>query len=771
MKPGLPRRGFVETGRRRRVQHNTLRERDRQALGGGLREHGARVEDIGAHRLAQAAAGGGAISYLTNAPTESQPQGYSGFLQVLSTRGLEGWRSRDIATPNNTATGIEAHEYVFFSEDLTSSILQPAGAFTPLSPQATEQTAYQRNDTTGEDTPLVTRTNDTANPFQAFGEEGRCPAEGQSVCGPEFVGASADAQHVILQSPAPLTEDVNGVPQLYEWSAGKLTLVSELPVGGSSGSGPVLGYGNEIVRNAVSQDGSRVVWSAEYNGGRHLYLRDLGRGETVQLDVGEPGFTVSTSESAEPVFQMASADGSRVFFTDGQRLTKDASRNEHSNEGDLYECEIAVVNSKLQCVLHDLTPTGPTGERARVLGELPGGSEDGSTVYFVADGKLAPGAVKGNLSSNAENEPGGLASLYVWHEGVIRLVVVLSGEDYADWNGNESAKYFEDVVSRVSPNGEWLAFMSDRDLTGYDSLDAARNGVRDEEVYVYSLASGRVVCASCDPSGARPVGIEAAAMQAGLDGGNAWHEDRMLAGSVPTWTTGGVASSSATLYQPRFLSNEGRVFFNSNDALVPGDVNGTGDVYEFEPEGVGACSSAVSSPRIVFERELAGSPVNGCVGLISSGEGSEEAGFLDASESGGDVFFVTSSKLVPEDVDTARDVYDAHECTSAAPCFPTPVTEPPPCETGESCKPAPTLQPSIFASPASTTFTSAGNVKPAATPVVKAKAKPKTRAQKLTAALKLCKRDKQKARRQACEKAAKKKYGPVKKALRRRSKR
>ena len=44
------------------------------------------------------------------------------------------------------------------------------------------------------------------------------------------------------------------------------------------------------------------------------------------------------------------------------------------------------------------------------------------------------------------------------------------------------------------------------------------------------------------------------------------------------------------IYQSRYLSNEGRLFFNSSDGLVPRDVNEQEDVYEFEPVGVGALS-------------------------------------------------------------------------------------------------------------------------------------------------------------------------------------
>ena len=46
------------------------------------------------------------------------------------------------------------------------------------------------------------------------------------------------------------------------------------------------------------------------------------------------------------------------------------------------------------------------------------------------------------------------------------------------------------------------------------------------------------------------------------------------------------------LYQSRYLSDSGRLFFDSSDALVPQDANGTEDVYEYEPAGVGSCTSS-----------------------------------------------------------------------------------------------------------------------------------------------------------------------------------
>lgn len=739
-------------------------------------KHGALVETIGEGHITQSAVAGEAFTFVTNEPTEEQPQGYANLMQVMATRGPDGWRSQDLETPHETPSGLTlTSESRFFTGDLSKSLTQPAGGFSSLiSSEASEQTPYLREDfipgSIGEwcvapsmhcYRPLVTGAPGYANVPEGteFGEDSKCPPS--TVCGPRVIGAASDLRHAILKSSVPLKTGANS-EALYEWSASsppasQLELISVLPGPGETPAGgqPNFGLSNEVARHAVSTDGSLVVWS-EVGGKNHLYVRDVPRKETVELDVPQLG---AGTGAVAPQFQVASSDGSRVFFTDQQKLTAESAAAGETDSGDLYECKIVVQGGTLTCILSDLTPPNAAGESAKVLNLVLGGSEDGSRLYFVADGVLenhgvpVHGAVQGNCTTNQSQSPEDVCNLYAWHEGVVSLVAVLSAEDGSDWVGGTqgSAYLLARMTARVSPNGRWVAFMSQRSLTGYDTRDAA-TGVPDEEVYLYDAGAARVTCASCAPSGARPVGIEYGRMSLGIDGDVIWAESRRLAATVPAWTA---YFPAETRYQPRYLTDNGRVFFNSSDAIVPADQNGVGDVYQFEPDGVGGCTPDMVAPSTVFVPAAVG-----CVGLISSGRGKEESGFLDASatggrnaegaEGGGDVFFFTVAQLSKQDRDAGRDVYDAHECRAASPCFPPTLTPPLPCNSSDECKPPPGSEPEVFGVPSSATLTGGGNLRP--TP--RSSAHRLTPAQLLAAALKKCRKYKNHKRRSRCEHTA-----------------
>ena len=185
--------------------------------------------------------------------------------------------------------------------------------------------------------------------------------------------------------------------------------------------------------------------------------------------------------------------------------------------------------------------------------------------------------------------------------------------------------------ARLSPDGRHLLFRlaaeSDRLRQRCGQRSPLRHRFRGRtaagcllKIYLYeaptdTTGDGRLACVSCNPTGARPLGY---------------------AGIPPGTRTSN--SETGGEHMPRVLSSDGsRVFFDSYDALVPQDTNGRLDVYEWERLDHGTCTATSAT--------FSGAS-GGCVSLISSGTGSENSEFADASEDGSDVFFTTGVSLV-----------------------------------------------------------------------------------------------------------------------------
>ena len=74
----------------------------------------------------------------------------------------------------------------------------------------------------------------------------------------------------------------------------------------------------------------------------------------------------------------------------------------------------------------------------------------------------------------------------------------------------------------------------------------------------------------------------------------------------------------SSVLQPRYLTDTGRLYFDTQDSLSPFDTNsGVEDVYQYEPEGVGSCKRQA-----------------GCVNLISAGHEAVDSNFLAMDETG-----------------------------------------------------------------------------------------------------------------------------------------
>ena len=194
------------------------------------------------------------------------------------------------------------------------------------------------------------------------------------------------------------------------------------------------------------------------------------------------------------------------------------------------------------------------------------------------------------------------------------------------------------------------------------------------------------------------------------------------------------------------MSDNGEyVFFDTQAALVPQATNHTLDTYQWhEDQTTHERSLALVGSGYEPRADVLPWP---CPQLSAHTEQAREAG---------NVFIGTHARLSPVQANEVGNIYDARFCEPLSPCI-----EPPPgktaqCQGGECQKPPPappdptaTLLAPPFAAPASPPATS--------------KPKPLTNAQKLAAALKACRKDTSRKRRQTCEAQARKKY-PVKAA-------
>lgn len=602
----------------------------------------------------QASPDGSAITYASFTAFGQDPQSAPAASQYISKRGTEGWSTRNLDPPFEE--GYTRDPLVGFTSDLARAaliVIEPA-----LAGAAEGFPDIYRGETADGALTAIT----TSAPQISVPKSEYCLSYG---------GASANADRMFFAAKGALLvgDPVGNGFNLYEWSpTGGLGLVSVLPDGTAAEPQISTGFGAESgethcnmatanLRHAVSADGSRVFWSYAgfYVDGSGPVIQPLmariDGNQTVQLDARQGG---SAFFSGQGRYQDASADGSKVFFTDPLGLTADSGAS--GGPADLYRYDF---DAPAGARLSDLTPL--SGEGAGVQGVVAS-SADASHVYFAAKGVLAAGA-----TADANN-------LYVWHEGEgVRFITTLATEDQADWAQDPSRQ-----TARVTPSGGNLTFLSQNSLTGYDNLVAGSSGCelaesgfvgspRCAEVFDYRFASDTLSCISCNPASARPSGPSA----------------------VPTW--------SAPYEQPRYIDDSGgRVFFTSFDSLVPRDINGKQDVYEWEAPGAGSC--VASSPS--FHRAN-----HGCLTLLSTGVSSDASYFLDASANGDDAFISTRQRLVTRDEDERFDVYDVHvgggepNGGSSSACQ------------GEACRPS-VGAPAGPAVPGTTSFAGGGNLKP-----------------------------------------------------------
>ncbi|MGH2854829.1 MAG: hypothetical protein ACRDLF_11645, partial [Solirubrobacteraceae bacterium] len=493
------------------------------------------------------------------------------------------------------------------------------------------------------------------------------------------VGVSADASRLffVLDSsfwPFDGTEAGHKLKTIYEYlGVGNTTpmLVGVNSKGEQiSQCGVVLGSGkpndgitNGLVtfnHNAVSTDGNVVYFTAypkNYGGDgcggsappvAELFARiDSGLADAHTVAISEPSredCSACNTEAgvlANAEFRGASADGSKAFFATAQPLLGgDTSSN-------LYEYDFGAPAGErvVRVSGGDSTVSNPTAEV--LVGDGSSHlwvqvSEDGSHVYFLANGVLTR-----TPNGQGESAEAGAANLYVFERdasypaGRIAFIARLSSEDV-------SSKSLTST-SNVTPDGRFLVFTSNRDLTPDDTSTAV-------QVFEYDAQTGALVRVSIGQNGYN-------------DNGNTDVANASIMHPLYEYRY-----NSSAYWKDLSVSADGSyVFFQSSDGLTPQAVNRQVIGYDnFAEKSIYANN--------VYEYHA------GRVSLISDGQdlATTQSGslveLLGTDASGGDVLFTTVDRLVGQDTDDNLDIYDARVGGG----FPAP-TVPPSCS-GEACQ-------------------------------------------------------------------------------------
>ncbi len=563
----------------------------------------------------------------------------------IARRGADSWSSNGFNLPANTGNFVLTMGY---TEDLS-------GGYANASTPGVTSGLYLHEFANNRVYPII---HNLGN-----GEERTFPA-----------AETPDGEYVLVESNVKETSDaIEGDTNVYLWkkSTGELKLVSVMPGGGAAGDawpGP-WDYWNEVPTSGgsraayytksigtLSRDASKAFFTAKSD--YQIYLRSnpfSAAAATTPVSSSQktngsgPGGT--DPNGVKPAdFIEATPSGSFVFFASSSELTNDANTGGEDEGTDLYRYDTASGN------LIDVAPVSE-GTGTRFLGFIGSGA-DGRSAYFVARSVLAAGGEEGEQN------------IYQWREGQpIRFIGKLAQGAEPDEVNYVPTRYTfnfrQQKSSRVTADGRTLVFSSSREQAGFPNPTGRWRIYRWEE-------GGALQCISCNPTG------------------NQTRYDANFVQAPSPFIRPDMQVSINT----RNLSSDGkRLFFSTPEGLVGNDLNGVGDVYEWEAKGKGSCDSEAQN--------------GGCLFLISTGTSTEPSYFSDASESGNDVFIFTTQKLVGQDKDDLYDVYDARVGGGIAAQNPMP---PAPCE-GEACLGAGTA-PTAQQGRGTSTFAGPGNTKP-----------------------------------------------------------
>ena len=552
--------------------------------------------------------------------------------EYLARRTPSGWQSTNLTPPRLATLGAYDTGFKAFDTNFSRGLLTQVNP--SLTPSAPSEYANLYGFSTADPADL--------SPLIGAEPPNRSPGRIPNGLLLVYAGATPDLSHSLFEANDALTGETSFAPEavdggvnkynLYESVEGELRLVNVLP--GNTETVPGASFGSGLALNKSYNDREYDFDNAISADGSRIFWSD----KAGQVYVREDGERTTEIPDHTGKFLTATPDGSKLLLSDG--------------------------------VLYDLGSEAETDltEGKGGFQGIAGNSEDLSSIYFVDTAVL-----NGGENERGERPQSGQSNLYLFRGGTATFIATLDGAldnelthslFGGDWRapaGHRSAE--------ASPSGRYLAFLSYARLTGVDNTGlcgfdntGSRVTARCPEVFLYDSQTGRLSCPSCNPTGRSPLG------------------ESTLPISDPI--------NSFYQTQPRYLTDEGRLYFNSQDSLSTFDTNeGVEDLYQYEPNGVGTCTRSA-----------------GCINLISAGRESVDSNFYAMSDGGRDVFFATRDQLALKDHDDLLDVYDAREDGGIASETETSRGE---CQ-GEACQVP--VSPPNDPTPGSSTFEGAGNV-------------------------------------------------------------
>jgi hypothetical protein len=585
--------------------------------------------------------------------------------RFLATRTPSEWVSAPVSPlqgggPKTVTLGVQTHvEPVAFTSDFSQAFVSSPFHNPGESPLRDEANAVsvQRLSLTSPQVETLSLPDSGVLTQGMVGTPG-CLALGfANGCGMFLGGASANGGRVFFQTevmlstapgtPQPLSDEVG---EIYERSGGHTYLVGVMP------------------------DGSVPACGANFA---------MPPGSTRQAQQGQLPGAVAPS-GANVVFSASTCTESSLFLRDVVHGTTvplpGGTFNARAGTGPGEEEKLITWGSEKLYEYHVATgrtveigadPGNTTSQGQMTDGDVLAYTPDGSYVWF-----LGP-------------EDG----VYRWHEGEAGPTPVpgtqLGGYTQTG-SGSEETPGFGQAKANMpvsTPDGADLLFL---DST---SLVPSFNSGGDLEAYVYDANNGKVTCISCNPAGAPEQTDEHGKGVRLVD------ENHVF-----------VAEPRFVTPSPPFISDDGdRAVFETTEALVPQDTNGTEDVYEWSRVNTNGCT--VGSPTHAAVD-------HGCLYLLSSGLGEEvpnTQGITDgthlvgASENLKDVYMQSGEAFLPG-LDNGVHVYDARVDGGFVPHTPSS----PGCEAGR-CQTAPG-ESVMIGEPMTETFVGAGNVKSHTTP-------------------------------------------------------